>query len=426
MNAPTAATQIPMRPLADAETRIRFTPGSQPSTAPAVAVAPAKPPKSSALCTLLAGVPTLLWGAPGIGKTSWLNAQFRANQTKAFTLIGSIIDPTDVGGLLTRDTDCAFYLLPEWFRELQGGGVLILDELSCAPPSVQAGMLRVVAERRIHARRLPDNVLIAACANPQDQAASGYELAPPMANRFAHYDYPIDLNEWSRGFLGGWADPEPCALPVGWETYLADARGLIAGFLRKRPELLNQMPSEEAQQGKAWPSGRTWELLARSIAAHKACKLEIGEAAIALVGPGAGQEFGTWAREVDLPDPELVLGQPDVIKRQWADHKIYAVLGAVLGAWSRKATEERFQQACEVMAYVAGEAPIRPGGIGKGDLAFPIASKLLKEGIDKKFKLPPIFNDVFLPLAVGALDGKVIRADEKKKKAAKPDGGAAS
>lgn len=60
-----------------------------------------------------------------------------------------------------------------------GAGYLFLDELSTAPPAVQAAMLGVALERRVGDLVLPRAVQVVAAANPPERAADGWDLSPP-------------------------------------------------------------------------------------------------------------------------------------------------------------------------------------------------------------------------------------------------------
>src|SRR5205823_11964182 len=64
--------------------------------------------------------------------------------------------------------------------------------ISTAPPAVQAAMLRIVLERVVGDLELPPGVRVVAAANPPEQAADGWDLAPPLANRLVHLDWPVD------------------------------------------------------------------------------------------------------------------------------------------------------------------------------------------------------------------------------------------
>ncbi len=126
-----------------------------------------------------ARVPVLLWGAPGTGKTSAIRAMAHAMDLPCETVIASIREPSDFAGLPIVVGDVVRFAPPAWARRLAeaGHGLLFLDELSTAPPAVQAALLRVVLERAVGDLTLPDEVAVVAAANPPEQAADGWDLS---------------------------------------------------------------------------------------------------------------------------------------------------------------------------------------------------------------------------------------------------------
>ena len=148
-----------------------------------------------------ARVPVLLWGAPGTGKTSAIRAMAEAMGLPCETVIASIREPSDFAGLpvvaqgdpvtgngKSGGSAVVRFAPPLWALRLAeaGTGLLFLDELSTAPPAVQAALLRVVLERTVGDLALPADVAVVAAANPPEQAADGWDLSAPLANRLCH------------------------------------------------------------------------------------------------------------------------------------------------------------------------------------------------------------------------------------------------
>ncbi len=309
-----------------------------------------------------AGVPVLLWGAPGTGKTSAVTAMAEAAGLPCETVIAAIREPSDFAGLPVIDGGVVHFAPPRWAQRLAaaGRGLLFLDEISTAPPAVQAALLRVVLERVVGDLPLPDGVVVVAAANPPEQAADGWDLSAPLANRFCHLDWPVDAMGFAEGIAGGWRAPRVPTLPAAWTSHLALARGLVSAFITVRPALTCAVPTDAARAGRGWPSPRTWEMAARLWTAADATGAS-PEARAALVsgavGEAAGIEFLTWLIEMDLPDPEAVLADPDGFEVPERGDRAYAVLSAVAAAVAANPTVERWNAGWKVLGRAGERAP---------------------------------------------------------------------
>jgi len=309
-----------------------------------------------------ARVPVLLWGAPGTGKTSVIRAMAAAMGWPCETVIASIREPSDFAGLPVVVGEGVRFAPPAWARRLAaaGRGLLFLDELSTAPPAVQAALLRVVLERVVGDLELPAEVAVVAAANPPEQAADGWDLSAPLANRLCHLAWDIDPRTVADGLAGGWAAPEVPQLPDGWAAELGLALALVAAFLHARPALACAPPADADAAGRGWPSPRTWEMAARLWAASGAAG-SADEARAALVrgavGEGAGVEFLAWLAEMDLPDPEVVLADPAAFRLPSRGDRAYAAVAAVAAVVAADPTPQRWAAGWQVLGRAAQSAP---------------------------------------------------------------------
>jgi len=313
-----------------------------------------------------ARVPVLLWGAPGTGKTSLIRAMADASGWPCETVIASIREPSDFAGLpvisSTQGTTDVHFAPPRWARRLadSGHGLLFFDEVSTAPPAVQAALLRVVLERTVGDLTLPPEVSVVAAANPPEQAADGWDLSAPLANRFCHLEWPIDARTLADGLASGWATPAAAVLTDGWEIRVPVTRSWVAAFITVRPNLAVEVPSDAASAGRSWPSPRTWDMTARLLAACEASGArELARSLLVrgAVGVGAGIEFLTWLIEADLPDPEAVLADPDSFKLPTRGDRAYAALSSIAAAVASDPTPERWQAGWVAFGKAADSAP---------------------------------------------------------------------
>jgi hypothetical protein len=309
-----------------------------------------------------ARVPVLLWGAPGTGKTATIRAVAAAMDWPCETVIASIREPSDFAGLPVVIDGEVIFAPPAWARRLRqaGHGLLFLDELSTAPPAVQAALLRVVLERVVGDLELPPDVAVVAAANPPEQAADGWDLSAPLANRMCHLSWDIDPRAAAEGLAAGFAAPLVPVLPDGWATEQRVTLALVGAFLRVRPALVSAPPADAAAAGRGWPSPRTWEMAARLWAAGTAARASEEAKALLVagsIGDGAAAEFLAWMTEMDLPDPEAVLADPASFTLPKRSDRAYAAVSAIAAVVAADPTVPRWVAGWQVLGVAAKSAP---------------------------------------------------------------------
>ncbi|MFJ2699640.1 AAA family ATPase [Streptomyces rochei] len=307
-----------------------------------------------------ADLPVLLWGEPGIGKTAALTRLAESLDLPLTTVIASVHEPSDFSGLPIVGDDPAAQGVPmappQWAVRLvrAGRGLLFLDELSTATPAVQAALLRVVLERRVGSLRLPPGVRIVAAANPRASAADGWELSPPLANRFVHLYWTHDPEVVVRGLGGVWPRAELPRLDARrLPEAVASARRAVCGFLEARPTLIHRLPNSEARRGGAWPSPRSWEAALTLLAFGTAASVSRDVLALLVrgaVGDGAGLELLAHLDRMDLPDPEILLADPAAAVLPERGDLRQATLEAVVAAVGARPRRERWEAGWSVLA----------------------------------------------------------------------------
>lgn len=281
---------------------------------------------------ILAGIRTMVWGPPGVGKSAMLSnlAKTVTRSGNLYVLIGSMCEPTDVGGFPVvaahkmvdgQEVPTVQFAPRDWVIKLHDeGGILFIDELPSAPPAVRAPMLRLLNEGKIDKIEFdPARVAIVGAGNPPGVSVNGSDLEPPTANRLCHFRYPTGasaIKEWTVQFPRYWGVQAPkiqfenVSVP---EHIHVQARSYVANFLENNSRYWCDMPQNNARAGMAWPSPRQWAAVARAIAiklfqgkpVDKALNISRG-----LVGAEASTAFLQYLRTVDFPDPMDLLKNP--------------------------------------------------------------------------------------------------------------------
>ncbi|HKT02052.1 MAG TPA: MoxR family ATPase [Rugosimonospora sp.] len=327
----------------------------------------ADPQLAALTLAVAADLPVLLWGEPGIGKTAALTQLASTMDLPLTTVIASVHEPSDFSGLPVIGADPAVHGIPmappDWAVRLvrAGRGLLFLDELSTAPPAVQAALLRLVLERRVGALQLPPGIRIVAAANPRSSAADGWELSAPLANRFVHLPWVHDHDVVVRGLGGTW--PE-AVLPRLDRTRLSEAvsfaRRAVCGLLAARPTLVHRLPESESRRGGPWPSPRSWEATLRLVAfatAADASREVLSLLVRGSVGDGPGLELLASLDRMDLPDPEALLADPAGADLPERGDLRQAVFDGVVDAVRRRPERARWDAAWTLLARAARTGP---------------------------------------------------------------------
>lgn len=354
--------------------------------------------KALGVC-VAARIPFLLWGEPGAGKTAVVESAADSGW-HVETLVCSHYEPSDFAGLPVVNGGRVDLAPPGWAVRVcdhPGPSVVFFDEWTTASPAVQAAALRPLTHGEVGALRLPDRVSFGAAANPADVAASGWELAAPTANRFAHIEWSLPLEVYTESLVtGDWPRISVPVLDAGYPARVAASRAKVAAFLAVRSGQLSAIPKDAASRGRAFPTPRTWDYAARLLAAADPRDAEAVRLLVhGTVGAPTGHEFLCWMTALDLPDPESLLADPggDLLAGLRAD-RVHVALQGMLAAVTTRATPARWEAGLGVCARAAELAGVDP--------AVPVVRALLRIR-PARAKLTPALKVFAAPLALAGL-----------------------
>tara|TARA_R110002051_G_scaffold156492_1_gene228245 strand:+ start:2959 stop:4107 length:1149 start_codon:yes stop_codon:yes gene_type:complete len=331
------------------------------------------------------GLPALLMGPPGIGKSAVVREFARQLDSHIEILNIAMMDPSEIQTglpmIVKGESEQWVEYAPPGFarRILQNekagkASVLFLDEISCASPTQQAPAMRLIHDREVGDQKLPDSCLIIAAANPSDVAAGGWDLAAPLANRFVHLSVHFDVGIWADGMADGFKSMSVPTLPKEWRNGIPAKMALVGEFGRTRPGTILRLP--DGDQGVAWPSGRTWHYVAILLAAVEAAQRKDLKLVLlqGCVGEGPTIEFLEWEDKLDLPDVNKdylpPYGNPSAYRTPLRGDKAAAIWSAIGFAVLSDPTPERWSAAMDMAEIAANENAV--------DIAAPTVQKLLK------------------------------------------------
>jgi hypothetical protein len=246
-------------------------------------------------CTEGHHTPVMLWGPPGVGKSQIIAGIAAKHGVPLIDIRLSQMEPTDLRGIPFRTTgengkEVVKWSVPDMLPDQDGTepGILFLDEINAAPPTVSAAAYQLILDRKLGEYEIPEGWAIFAAGNRQGDRGVTYAMPAPLANRFTHYDVEANLDDW-----------------IGW-ALKKDIDERVLGFLRFRPDLL--FSYDAAHNPVAFPSPRSWEYAHRALQKFSDRPDLLGDALQACVGQACGVELKAFIDNLEnLPDIDGIL-----------------------------------------------------------------------------------------------------------------------
>lgn len=266
-----------------------------------------------------------LWGPPGVGKSAAVRqiAERLQIQTKKQVNVTDIrlllFSPIDLRGVPVADQNKEFtkWLMPKLFDMDAADDVinlLFLDELSAAPPAVQAAAYQITLDRRVGEHVLPDNCAVIAAGNRTTDRSVAYRMPMALANRLIHFEVEADFESFQK-----WA-------------IMHDVHPFVLGYLSQdRTKLcLEDVPLDQM----AFPTPRSWMFVSDILTSMpEGFDMEALYPMLSgCIGQGQALEFITWCKQYGmLPDVNKIFLGKETTYPKTMDG-IYNVIQAILQA----------------------------------------------------------------------------------------------
>ncbi len=236
----------------------------------------------------------MLWGQPGVGKSQAVRQignliSEKTGKTVNVTDVRLLLfNPIDLRGIPVADAQkkLAVWLKPKIFHMNATDeyiNILLLDEISAAPQSVQAAAYQITLDRKVGEHRLPDNCIVIAAGNRITDKSVAYKMPKALANRLLHFNVESKFKSWK-----AWAIRN-------------DINQMVIGFLGFKNDALNKFDPDKEDLAFATP--RSWEMVSNLLNNISDDVNEIYPLIRGLVGTGTASEFRTFANVYrELPD----------------------------------------------------------------------------------------------------------------------------
>ena len=143
--------------------------------------------------------PVMLWGPPGVGKSQMVAQVAERHNAPLIDIRLSQMEPSDLRGIPFRSEDEVVWAVPAMLPSVKRHGeegILFLDEITSAPPSVSAAAYQLILDRKLGEYEVPDGWAIIAAGNRQGDRGVTYSMPAPLANRFSHYEVEVNMDDW--------------------------------------------------------------------------------------------------------------------------------------------------------------------------------------------------------------------------------------
>lgn len=153
-------------------------------------------------------------------------------------------DQTDLRGVPSVEDGRTHWNVPDIFPREGTSGIFFLDEITSAPPSMQAVAYQLILDRRVGDYHLPDGWMVVAAGNLQTDRGVTFNMAAPLLNRMTEIEVETVLDDWELHAAKNGCRPE------------------ILAFIHNRGDYLHKFDAKTVGQ---FPTPRGWMAASRRL-----------------------------------------------------------------------------------------------------------------------------------------------------------------
>ncbi len=286
--------------------------------------------------------PTLLIGAPGIGKTQIMGQVARecgiglvaytiTHHTRQSAIGLPFISRKNYGG---KDYAVTEYTMSEIVASVyekieQTGipeGILFLDEINCVSETLSPAMLQFLQYKSFGNHKIPEGWIIVAAGNPPEYNKSVREFDVVTLDRVKKIEVEADFEAWKE------------------YAYQAGVHGAVISYLNTRKQYFYQM--ETTVDGKNFATPRGWEDLSRMIRSYERMGKPVGRDLVSqyIQFPKIAKDFANYLElyakyRTDYQIDEIFAGRLDEILLKKVAYAPFDERLSVLGLISSRVRE---------------------------------------------------------------------------------------
>jgi len=222
--------------------------------------------------------PLFIHGSPGIGKSYIVSDIARKKNLELIDIRLSQMDPVDLRGIPSIKENQTVWMPPVFFpKDRESQGILFLDELNSAPPSVQAAIYQLVLNRKMGEYELPRGWRIICAGNRLSDRGVVFRLPSPLVNRMVHLHVQARFDDF--------------------KIFAIQERlhHFIIGFLSFRPDLLSTEPVIDDDTNPAFATPRSYHMLSDILKANENIS-KIAPLIYGTIGYSSGVEFSSYVK----------------------------------------------------------------------------------------------------------------------------------